>query len=49
LTIEIAMIGPSSWAQIAWLLVGLLMIALAGLLWRAESRAAGSSGIHQPV
>ena len=49
LTIEIAMIGLSSWAQIAWLLVGLLMIALAGLLWRAESRTAGSSTSQQPV
>src|SRR2546429_2376561 len=37
LTIEIAMIGLGSWAQVAYLLVGLLMIGLAGLLWRAES------------
>jgi hypothetical protein len=49
LIIEIAMIGLGSWAQIAWLLVGLLMIALAGLLWRAESRIAGLSGTHQSV
>jgi hypothetical protein len=49
LTIEIAMIGLSSWAQVVWLLVGLLMIGLAGLLWWAESRPAGVSGSQQPV
>ena len=38
LVVEIAMIGLGSWAQVAYLLVGLLMIALAGLLWRTESR-----------
>lgn len=40
LGIEIAMIGLGSWAQVAWLVVGALMIGLAGLLWMAESRAA---------
>ena len=47
LTIEIAMIGLGSWAQVAYLLVGLLMIGLAGLLWRAESREPEVSGRHQ--
>jgi uncharacterized membrane protein len=45
LTIEIAMI----WAQVVWWLVGLLMIGLAALLWRAESHAAGVSASPQPV
>jgi len=49
LTIEIAMIGLGSWAQIAYLLVGLLMIGLAGLLWKAEPRPAPAIRIHQPV
>ena len=40
LVVEIAMIGLGSWAQVAYLLVGLLMIGLAGLLWRAGSRQA---------
>jgi hypothetical protein len=35
---EIAWIGFGSSLQVIYLLVGLLMIALAGLLWRAESR-----------
>jgi len=34
---EIALIGLESWAQVAWLLVGLLMIGLAALLWKAEA------------
>jgi hypothetical protein len=49
LAIEIAMIGLGSWAQVVWLGVGLLMIGLAALLWRAEPYAAGVSGSHQPV
>ena len=38
LTIEIAMIGLASWAQIAYFAVGLLMIGLAGALWRAGTK-----------
>ena len=38
LTVEIAMIGLGSWAQVAYLLVGGLMVGLAGLLWFAEPR-----------
>ena len=49
LAIEIAMIGLGSWAQVVWLLVGMLMIGLAVLLWQAESYPAGLSGSHQPV
>jgi len=49
LIVEIAMIGLGSWAQVVYLLVGLLMIGVAGLLWRAGSKAAGLSGGHQPV
>jgi hypothetical protein len=49
LTTEIAMIGLGSWAQIAYLLVGLLMIVLAGLLGKAEPRPAPAIRIHQPV
>jgi hypothetical protein len=49
LTVEIALIGLGSWAQVVWLLVGLLMIGLAALLWQAESYAAGVSGSQQPV
>ena len=37
LTVEIAMIGLGSWLQVAYLVVGLSMVTLAGLLWRAES------------
>lgn len=40
LTIEIAMIGLGSWAQVAWWLVGAAMIVLAVLLWFAEAHAA---------
>jgi hypothetical protein len=49
LTIEIAMIGLGSWAQVAYLLVGLLMILLAALLWRTESHPAGGRTRPQPV
>ena len=49
LTIEIALIGLGSGAQVVWLLVGLLMIGLAVLLWQTESHAAGAGGRHQPV
>ena len=47
LTVEIAMIGLGSFAQIVWLLVGLLMVALAGVLWQAESRAASATRSRQ--
>jgi hypothetical protein len=40
LIVEIGMIGLGSWAQIAYLAVGLLMIGLAALLWRAELQPA---------
>jgi len=38
LTVEIALIGLGSWAQVVWLLVGVAMIGLATLLWRAEAQ-----------
>ena len=45
---EIAMIGLASWAQVVWMLVGVLMIGLAALLWQAEShRRAGP--IARPI
>jgi hypothetical protein len=47
LTVEIAMIGLGSWAQVVYLLVGLLMVGLAGLLWRAEAHAV--AGSRQPA
>ena len=47
LTVEIAMIGLGSWAQVVWLLVGLLMVGLAGLLWQAKSREARVSHSRQ--
>ena len=49
LTIEIAMIGLQSWAQVVWLLVGLVMVGLAAVLSHAESHAAGMSRSHQPI
>lgn len=49
LTIEIAMIGLGSWAQMVWLVVGLIMIGLAGLLWQAEWREQGASSRHLAV
>ena len=49
LTIEIAMIGLGSWAQVVWLVVGLLMIGLGALLWQAEPSAAGVRGSQQPA
>jgi len=38
IAIEIAMIGLGSWAQIAYLVVGVLMIGLAGALWWAGTK-----------
>ena len=49
LIVEIAMIGLGSWAQIAYLLVGLLMIALAGLLWRVAPAPIPAIRSHQAV
>ncbi len=43
LTVEIAMIGLAAWPQVVWFMVGVLMIALAGLLWQAQSHTVGSS------
>jgi hypothetical protein len=37
LTVEIAMIGLGSWAQVFWFGVGVAMIGLSALLWRAET------------
>jgi hypothetical protein len=36
LVVEISLIGLASWAQVVWLLVGLLMVGLASGLCRAE-------------
>src|SRR5579859_306047 len=44
LTVEIAMIGLGAWPQVVWLLVGLVMIGLAALLWRAEHDTAQVTG-----
>ena len=49
LTIEIVMIGLGSWVQIAYLLVGLLMIALAGLFWKAAPASTPAIRSHQLV
>jgi hypothetical protein len=50
MTIEIALIGLDVWVQALYFAVGLLMIALAGLLQRAESRHADvSSRMHAHV
>ena len=49
LTVEIAMIGLGAWPQVVWFLVGLLMIGLSALLWRAESSSPGMSTTHLPV
>ncbi len=49
LSIEVAMIGLGSWAQVAYLLVGLVMIGLARLLWKAESHSVSARRSHLPV
>jgi hypothetical protein len=50
MTVELALIGLGSWLQPLYFAVGLLMIGLAGLLQRAESRSTdvstGVSGRH---
>ena len=49
LTIEMMLIGLGSWAQVFWLVVGVVMIGLAALLWQAESYAAALRARQQPV
>ena len=49
MTIEVAMIGLGSWAQIVWWLVGVVIIALAVLLWLTEKHEAPVRRAHQPV
>jgi len=48
-TIEVGMIGVGSWAQVVWWLVGAVMIALAVLLWQAETHAVSVRRSHHPV
>jgi hypothetical protein len=49
LSIEIAMIGLDSWAQVAWWLVGAVMIVLGAFLWHSASYVAGGAGSRQPA
>jgi hypothetical protein len=49
MVIEIAMIGLDIWVQALYLVVGLLMIGLAGLLQWAESRETSVTGLHHPA
>jgi hypothetical protein len=49
ITIEIAMIGLDTWVQTLYLVVGLLIIGLGGLLQSAESHDTGVSAIHHPA
>jgi hypothetical protein len=49
MTIEVAMTGLGSWAQIVWWLVGVAMIVLAVLLWLAETHQRSVRREHQPV
>lgn len=49
LTIEMTLIGIVSWAQVFWLVVGIVMIGLAALLWQAEAYADALSASHQPI
>jgi hypothetical protein len=49
MTIEIAMIGLDTWVQALYLVVGALMIGLAGLLQWAESHETSVSAIHHPA
>jgi hypothetical protein len=49
MVIEIAMIGLDIWVQALYLVVGLVMIGLAGLLQWVESRDTGVSAIHHPA
>ena len=47
--VKIAVIGLGSWAQIVWWLVGVVIIALAVLLWLTERHEAPVRRAHQPV
>jgi hypothetical protein len=49
MTIEIAMIGLDIWVQALYLVAGLLMIGLAGLLQWAESHQVGVTSLHHPA
>jgi hypothetical protein len=49
LAVEIAMIGLGSWLQVFYLSVGLLMIGLAGLLWRTDTQTAQVMERRQPA
>ena len=49
MTVEIAMIGLDIWVQALYLVVGVVMIGLAGLLQWAETRVTGVSSIHHPA
>jgi hypothetical protein len=49
ITIEIAMIGLDTWVQALYLVVGLLMIGLAGLLQWAESHETSVNTVHHPA
>ena len=49
IVVEVAMIGLGSWLQVFYLLVGLLMIGLAWLLWRADTHTARVMGRRQPA
>jgi hypothetical protein len=49
LVVEIALIGLGSWAQIVWLLVGLVMVVMAYLLWQAETQPNRLSRQHQTI
>ncbi len=47
--VEIAMIGLGSWLQVFYLLVGMVMIGLAWLLWRADTHTARVMGRREPA
>jgi hypothetical protein len=49
MTIEVAMIGLDTWIQALYLVVGVLMTGLAGLLQWAESHETSASAIHHPA
>ena len=49
MTIEIAMVGPDIWAQALYLVAGLLIIGLAGMLQWAESHETSLQSLHHPA
>ena len=49
MTIEVALIGLGSWLQPTYLVVGLVLIGLAGLLQWVESRETGVTSLHHPA